>query len=84
MLDEFVIFIIVSYVDGIFFFNICELLKILVVLFIGSIEVERLFFCFCRFYIWLRLIMIMDRFFDLFVIVMYGNMMVVLEIDRIC
>lgn len=60
-----------SYVDNLFFFNIRELLKILVVLLIGSIEVERLFFCVRRIYMWLRSRMIIDRLLDLVVIVMY-------------
>lgn len=72
-----VFLLLVKYVDNIFFLNVREFLKIFVVLFMGSMEVERLFFCIWRIYIWFCNIMIIECFLDLVVIVMYVNVVII-------
>ena len=83
MPDESVASIIASHVDGIFFPNIRELLKILAALPIGSTEAERSFSCLRRLHTWLRWTMTTDRLSDLSVIAMHGNTMVALHFPSI-
>ena len=78
MPDESVASIIASHVDGIFFPNIRELLKILAILPIGSTEAERSFSCLRRLHTWLRSTKTTDRLSDLSVVAMHNNTMAAL------
>ena len=73
-----------THADGIFFPIIRELLKLLVVLPIGSTEAERSFSCLRRLHTWLRLTTTTDRVPHLSVIAKYCNTMDALETDSIC
>jgi len=64
--------LIASHADATFFPNVRELLKILVVLPIGSTEAERSFSCVRRIHTWLRSSMATERLSDLAVIAMHA------------
>ena len=65
--------LIAKHADEIFFPNVRELLKILAVLPIGSVEAERLFSCVGRIHTWLRSSLCTDKLSDLAVIAMQGH-----------
>jgi hypothetical protein len=81
--DQPITTVIVQHADQIFFPNVRELLKILAVLPIGSVEAERSFSCLRRIHTWLRTTMTTARLSDLAVIAMHGNV-VPLTTQEIC
>ena len=73
-----------THTDNIFFPNVRELLKILTVLPIGSVEAERSFSCVQRIHTWLRSTMTASRLSDLAVIAMHSHTTIPIDRRQIC